>query len=299
MPESILDYLHRVHKEPVPRWLEECDFSSDFLLDRFFESRTVYYPGAGHDGSPIKLFNRSHSAHCFVWVDRCYDFDDLRSGAGTGGFDLKGYDVCHVHQTDIVINANDGPPVAALPCHMLVYDRRPYLGDEHGAERLALLVIRAEAHIAYEQIYGGRFRENPPFAVVLQECMRGPGDPPFGGPSPMYKAARKNGLPGFLLVGTDNTSPWPGYVRLEHFRRIRGGMPLSRRWLYQLRAGKRREHAEQVRPHLRVAARFHLPEDRLVEWLEFNGVPPPSGSRWSLRTVRRIGRRLGLWPYRP
>ena len=105
MPESIVDYLHRVHREPVPRWLEESDFS----LDRFFESRTVYYPGAGYDGSPIKLFNRSHSAHCFVWVDRCYDFDDLRSGEGTGGFDLKGYDVCH--QTDIVIRTNYGPLV--------------------------------------------------------------------------------------------------------------------------------------------------------------------------------------------
>lgn len=32
MPESILDYLRRVHREPVPRWLEEDDFS----LDRFF-----------------------------------------------------------------------------------------------------------------------------------------------------------------------------------------------------------------------------------------------------------------------
>ena len=297
MPESIRDYLHRVHREPVPTWLKEGDFSSDRFLDRFFESRTVYYPGAGDDGSPLKLFNRSHSAHCFVWVDRRYDFDELRSREGTGGFGLlKGYDVCH--QIDIVIRTNYGPLVADLPCHMLVYERCSYLGDEHGAERLALLVICAEAHAAYEQIYLGRFRGNPPFAVVLQECMGGPDEHPFGGPSPMYEAARKNGLPGFLLVGTDNTSPWPGYVRLEHFRRIRGGMPLSRRWLYQLRAGKRREHAEQVRPHLKVAARFHLPEDRLVEWLEFNGVPPPSGSKWSLRTVRRIGRRLGLWPYR-
>ena len=66
----------------------------------------------------------------------------------------------------------------------------------------------------------------------------------------------------------------------------------------KLRVGKRREHAERVRPHLRVAARFNLPEDRLVEWLEFNGVPPPSGSKWSLRIVRRIGRRLGLRTYR-
>ena len=27
MPESIVDYLHRIHREPVPRWLEKGDFS--------------------------------------------------------------------------------------------------------------------------------------------------------------------------------------------------------------------------------------------------------------------------------
>ena len=232
MPESIRDYLHRVHREPVPRWLEKDDFS----LDRFFESRTVYYPGAGRDGSPIKLFNRSHSAHCFVWVDRRYDFDELMRREGTEGFDLEGYDVRHVHHTDIVIRTVYGPPVHNPSCHMVIYGRRPNLGDEHGAERLALLVIRAEAHSAYEQIYGSRFRGNPPFAVVLQECME---NQSFGGPrSLMYQAAERNGLPGFLLVGKGNTCEWPGYVKLQNLCPIRGGMPLSQRWFYRLPADK-------------------------------------------------------------
>ena len=236
MPESMLDYLHRVHREPVPRWLEEGDFS----LDRFFASRTVYYPGAGDDGSPIKLFNRSHSAHCFVWVDRRYDSEELMTREGTEGFDLDGYDVRHVHHTDIVIRTVYGPPVHNSSCHMVVYDRRPHLGDEHGAERLALLLVRAEAHAAYEQIYGGRFRGNPPFAVILQECMRLPGDELlFGGPrSLMYQAAQRNGLPGLLLVGKNNTCEWPGYVKLQNLRSIRGGTPLSQRWLYRLPAEK-------------------------------------------------------------
>ena len=291
MLESMLDYLHKVHREPVPRWLKDGEFS----LDKFFESRTVYYPGAGMDGSPIKLFNRSHAAHCFVWVDQGYQFDAMRAG---GQLALKGYYICHVHRTDMEIGAGDGDPVVQPACHMVVYDRCRYLGDDHGAERLALLVVRAEAHGAYEQIYGDRFRENRPFGVVLQECMIALAGGLFGGPvAPIYAAARANGLPRFLLVGADNTRPWPGYVRLENLRRIRGGMPLSRRWLYQLRADKRREHAERVRPFLQLAARFRIPEDRLVEWLEFNGAPPPSGSRWSLRTAHRIGRRLGLWPY--
>ena len=142
---------------------------------------------------------------------------------------------------------------------MVVYDRRPHLGDEHGAEGLALLVVGAEAHSAYEQIYGGRFRGNPPFdsgssgvhasfqvTIALSEvsdpsCMR-----------------RRKGtdLPGFLLVGTDNTRPWPGYDRLENVHSTFGveqsafrDMELTASVGFrQLRAGKRREHAERVRP---------------------------------------------------
>ena len=38
MLESMLDYLHEAHREPVPRWLKEGEYSLDSLdsLDRFF-----------------------------------------------------------------------------------------------------------------------------------------------------------------------------------------------------------------------------------------------------------------------
>lgn len=244
MPESIRDYLHRVHREPVPRWLEEGDFS----LDRFFASRTVYYPGAGDDGSPIKLFNRSHSAHCFVWVDQSYDFDDMRRGEGTEGLDLKGYDVCHVHETDIVIRTDYESPVGNTSCsHMVVYDRRSGYGDEHGATRLAILFVRAEAHSAYEQIYGEKFGNNPPFAIVIQDHGLGGNftNLDFGGPdSPIFETARNNGLPLFVLFAerAEGTGPelWPGYARVDNVRATFGGMHRHRRWLCQRSADKRR-----------------------------------------------------------
>ena len=240
MHESILDYLRRIYIEPVPNWLAEGDFS----LDRFFESRTVYYPGAGDDGSPIKLFNQSHSAHCFVWVDQRYDFDEMMT---MGKLDLKGYDIHQAHQMDLTIRTNYDSSVGNTSyTHMVVYDRRSGYGDEHGATRLAILFVRAEAHSAYEQIYGDRFRENPPFAVVIQECMENQSDGRlFGGPrSFIYEAARKNGLPSFLLVGAGNTIPWPGYARVNNVRATFGGTVgpsrygTTERWLYQLEADK-------------------------------------------------------------
>ena len=64
----------------------------------------------------------------------------------------------------------------------------------------------------------------------------------------------------------------------------------------QVRAAMQREHDEQVRPHLELAARLGLKGNRLVGFLEVNGVLPPGGVRgqWSRQAVRRISRRLGL-----
>ena len=255
MAESIHGYLHRVHREPVPKWLEEDAFS----LDRFFESRTVYYPGAGCDGSPIKLFNRSHNAHCFLWVDQRYDFDQMKT---MGELDLKGYEIRHARQMDLEIRTDYRSPVGNTSCsHMVAYDRRPGFGDKHGATNLAILFVRAEAHSAYEQIYGGRFKENPPFAVVIQDHGLG-GDltgHSFGGSdSPIFHAAQRSGFPRFLLcgIGHGGTRVWPRYAKVHNIRSTFGGTVgnstygTTERWLYQRRADERREHAERVRPHL-------------------------------------------------
>ena len=299
MAEAISNYLYRVHKEAVPRWLEEGDFS----LDRFFESRTVCYLGSGCDGSPVKLFNRGHASHCFVWVDQSYDFDEM---VAMGELSLKGYGIHEARQVGLTVRTDYESPVGNTSCsHMVVYDRASGFGDEHGAARLAIVFVRAEAHSAYEQIYGERFGNNPPFAVVVQDHGLGGNftGHEFGGPnSPVFKAAQRNGLPSFVLFGerAERTGAdlWPGYASVDNVRATFGGMHRNRRWLCQLRADKRREHAELVRPYLELAARFRLPGDRIAEWLEFNGVPPPSGrNAWTRQSARRVGRRLSLWPY--
>ena len=236
MNESARDYLRRVYTEPTPRWLENSEFS----LNGFFESRTVYYPGAGDDGSPIHLFNRSHSAHCFVWVDQSYEFNEMMR---TGSLDLKGYSICHVHLTDIVIRTDYKSSVGNTSCcHMVVYDRKSEFGDEHGAERLAVLVVRGEAHSTYEQIYGDRFRTIPPWAIVIQDhglggnftnhCFGYPESGYFG--SPILSVAQNHGFPRFLLFGEwGGTKLWPGYERVQDVYPTLGGMHRNRRWLCQ------------------------------------------------------------------
>ena len=53
--------------EPLPRWLARP--TSGFDRESFFAGRTVYYPGFGNDGEPVRLCARAHAAHAFVYVD--------------------------------------------------------------------------------------------------------------------------------------------------------------------------------------------------------------------------------------
>ena len=54
--------------EDCPEWL----IHEDYNLTNFFGSRNVCYPGSGADGTPIEVFNRSHSAHCYFFIDQAY-----------------------------------------------------------------------------------------------------------------------------------------------------------------------------------------------------------------------------------
>ena len=41
----------------------------EFPMKNILASRAVFYPGAGNDGQPLKIFCESHSAHCFIYAD--------------------------------------------------------------------------------------------------------------------------------------------------------------------------------------------------------------------------------------
>lgn len=63
----MINYLSE-QRDDCPEWLIREDYS----LTNFFGSRTVCYPGTGEDGTPIEVFNRSHSAHCYFFIDQAY-----------------------------------------------------------------------------------------------------------------------------------------------------------------------------------------------------------------------------------
>ena len=56
---SLVGTLHQC-PEPCPDWLHQL--RPTFDRSAFFSSRTVYYPGSGDDGQPVKLCAQAHAA---------------------------------------------------------------------------------------------------------------------------------------------------------------------------------------------------------------------------------------------
>ena len=231
---EMFEYLSR-YKEHVPKWLAGDDFS----LANFFASRTAVYPGTGRDGHAIEIFNRSHSAHCFVCIDRVYRTDQIRQELAPGSYEgsdfyIRGYNV--IFERDLPQEIPGTQPVGDYSAfHLCIYQRNLEYDDDYGAERIALLLVGAEAHATYQWLYERKFAANPPFGVLLQ-------DHEFGGDfsrykfgnsrTPMVKTARANGWPRFIVVG-DGTNPWPGFVKIAGVKPSVGGMHSNMRVLYE------------------------------------------------------------------
>ncbi len=126
---------------------------------------------------------------------------------------------------------------------LLIYERSAEYGEDHGAQRFAAFCLGMEARAAYEWFYGEMFKPCSPFAILLQDhgtgldCAKSHprcGDDGFGDPDgALYRAAKRSGLPEFLLQA-DTTKCWRGYVPAPGVESHRGGVTAGfDRWLFK------------------------------------------------------------------
>lgn len=55
--------------ETLPSYLKEFKKGDKIDFKELLKSRIVYNPGAGTEGSPIRVFNTAHAAHFYIYVD--------------------------------------------------------------------------------------------------------------------------------------------------------------------------------------------------------------------------------------
>ena len=232
--------------EPLPEWLDGTD-PPRFDRGAFFASRTVYYPGSGEDGQPLRLCNRSRSAHCFVYVDHGDEYGQDAFGQGLlvpkhdpSGYRsrIRGYGLARWEPVPVDV-LRPGGWTRNPGCHELtgvdlerredlgkvlgpretfaffaVMDRTDDFGDGHGAPRLAILFIGGDGFAFYDALYCQGDGTPPPFLATIQDHGFGGNWDRFGRDGLLERIAGESGvLPEFLLVGESRSRRKPEPLR--------------------------------------------------------------------------------------
>ena len=216
---TIVNVLGR-NPEPLPEWLAD-DNPPRFNRDNFFGSRTVYYPGCGKDVQPVRLCNRSHAAHTFIYVDHEVEQDALARRLRDPEAGGVRYEV--VHQEEL--SEDDLRPggwrlhATAGEAHRIdssgwfvVLDRQQPWADDHGSERFATLFIRGDGYANYDALFCQDDGTPPPFLAVIQDHGFAGNPDRFGRDGLLECIARRQGvLPKYLLVGNPSRE-WLGFA---------------------------------------------------------------------------------------
>ncbi len=242
---SPYSYL-RKFAEKIPKWLSEFQDSDGFSREHFFASRVVYYPGAGTDGHPVKLFGSTHCAHCFVYADYGVSQDRLETELAHSTRHFNGYHTksrIKLTEKDLapsgwIPHVQPGPvrlrDPGIMPFGFLeILERDDGMDDDHGPERLAILFLGADGIAAYNALFCQSDSTAKPFAIVIQDHGFGGNYDSFGGGSLLERGAiHGHVLPRFLLVA-ERSKPWKGFSRIQGIDGDPGGMHSSRRFLHE------------------------------------------------------------------
>ena len=232
------------YREQLPEWLAS-DSPPGFDRREFFASRTLYYPGSGDDGQPVKLCALSHAAHNFIYVDYGVDRNTLVKRLNDPERGFRGYRIAHEEQVseDVLRPGGWTPHVAAgdvrdstmfadsfvKPFGWFVVLDRKGGGEDHGPRRLAHLFIGGDGFASYDALYCQADGTPPPFLAVIQDHGFGGNWDRFDRAGLLDRIARRRGVqPKFLLIG-GGSEPWSGYEDTGGVPEPGGGGPNPRR----------------------------------------------------------------------
>lgn len=115
---------------------------------------------------------------------------------------------------------------------LLIYERDPDLGEEHGVKRIALFLISDDAIPAYAAIWGSKFCQTGPTFLVVQTDMETCGLFTRNSPLSLVAKATKR-FPDYIL-GREGYNPpeiiWSGYTAVEGLKYRPGKACHGRVW---------------------------------------------------------------------
>ena len=209
----------------VPRWLEGFKPNSPFPRRDFFCSRVVYHPGCGGDGHPLRIWGKSHSAHCFVFVDYGVEFETISAKLTNPDAPRRvlGYRTIHFAELrqDEITPQGWRPHIAVRPRYSFanvspfavwaVLERLDDFGEDHGPHRICILHICGDGFATFDALFC-QGHGSGVHGVLLQDHGFGGDWGSFGQNGYLFQLAARFAKPKWLLVA-NNTEAWAGYRR--------------------------------------------------------------------------------------
>lgn len=241
---EISDYLAQF-AEVMPEWIKNYKPGDTVRFNDVMASRIGYYPGCGNDGHLMKVCNRAHCVHSYIYVDYGIDREGMLSQV-TGGDGIRGYKPIGIidwKESDLLPNGQFPLNVEFTPrcapdtfghekpyCCTVILQREEGFGEDWGAERFAVTFLCADGIATYYQLFCRQYKKAP-WIFLLQDHGFGCNYDSFGKGGMLDRIMLANGIrPEFVLCG--GTRIWNGYECVENVALTRGGMHSSERYLY-------------------------------------------------------------------
>ena len=241
---DIFTYL-KDFRENTPEWIGKYLRGEQIAFKDIMSSRVGYYPGyyqrCNCDGTLIKVGNKSHSVHSFLYVDlikreelekQIAKENSSRGYHPFGQIEWQESDIMPSGQYQIFksVSNNQETPY----CFSMIMERNEDKDDTWGAKHFVVTFLFADGIATYYQLFAKEYAKAP-WLFLLQDHGFGGNYDKFGAGGILDEIIQRNHcFPTFVLCAS-NTGIWRGYEKLEEVSPIYGGMHQHQRDLYELK----------------------------------------------------------------
>lgn len=243
---DIITYLSK-YREEEPKWIGKYLRREQITFKDIMCSRVAYYPGSGDDGSLIKIGNKSHSVHSFLYVDYGVRREDLERRIANSILGYHPIELIEWQKYDISSGVLDSlttkGPRFGNPEFFFVKDEKPYYlsaimerdkerDDSWGAQHFVVTFLFADGIDTYEQLFVKEYAKAP-WLFLLQDHGWGGNYDCFGAGGKLDRIIRKSRCYPSFVICAKNTRIWRMYEQVLDVASIFYGMYEDRRDLYK------------------------------------------------------------------
>ena len=242
---DMISYLNN-YREEEPEWIARYLHGEQITFKDIMSTRVGYYPGSGFDGELMKVGNKSHSVHSFLYVDYMLKKKELESHIAEEGSILGYHPVGQIEwqESDLMPNGQYPIDFAIRPrhaspnsfvrkeetpyCFSVIMERNEEKDDAWGAAHFVVTFLFADGIATYYQLFAKEYTKAP-WLFLLQDHGSGCNYDEFGARGILDKIIQRDHCYPTFVLCADNTRIWRGYEKIEEVSPLEYG----NRYLYK------------------------------------------------------------------